>query len=76
MDNKHWAKLLVQSVYTVWFLILDMKIKNDFDDCFRGLINYAISKLYELNELKIRPNEIIYRCLVEICGFYEANESL
>ena len=71
IDESKWAKFLLESIYTVWFLVFNLKIKNGLKDYYNKVAEYAISLFEDAQNRGVKPNEIMYRNLLEalcLCG--------
>lgn len=74
MEDSKWAKFLLETMYTLWFLVFNIKLKTEFKDYYSKVTEYA-NILFENIRIKgITPNEIVYRSLIEACGYCGMND--
>ena len=48
MDETKWAKYLLESVYTVWFVLFSLKIKSDAPDYYEPIVDYSMDLLDDM----------------------------
>lgn len=74
IDENKWAKLLLESIYTIWFFVFNIKLKNGFKEYYNKVADYAVSLFEDAQNRGIKPNEIIYRNLLEVLCLCDMNE--
>lgn len=74
MDPLKWAKFLLEMMYTLWFVVLSLKLKKDFSDHYTKLTEYAHIVFENLKSKGIKPNQTIYKNLIEACSFCGMND--
>jgi len=74
MDDLKWAKFLLEMMYTLWFAVLTLKLKKDFSDYYNKLTEYANIVFENLKTKGIKPNQTIYKSLIEACSYCGMND--
>ncbi len=74
MDEYKWARHLLEMMYTLWFMIFNIKLKTDFKDYYCKITEFALILFDKLSEKGIKPNESIFQNLIEACSFCGMND--
>jgi hypothetical protein len=61
-------------MYTLWFVVFNIKLKTDYQEYYSKITEYANILFDDMTNRGIKPNEIIYRCLIEACCFCGMND--
>ena len=48
MDDIKWGKFMLENIYIIWFIIFNLRLKNDFREIFAKLIDYATKLLKDI----------------------------
>jgi len=74
MDEQTWTKYLLEMMYTLWFMVFNLKLKTDFKDHYHKITEYANMLFEKLRSKGVKPNETIYRNLIEACSYCGMND--
>ena len=69
MDDLKWAKFLLENIYFMWFLVFNIKLKQNLDDYYPKITEYACFILDDMVLKGLNPNDSIYKHLIEACGY-------
>ncbi|KAL4510582.1 hypothetical protein ABPG72_004736 [Tetrahymena utriculariae] len=76
-DEYRWAKYLYEQIYYIWFQIFILKLKQDFfSPYYTKLTDYAIFLLGQLRKKNHALTEIMYRFVIEACGYYGKDDKV
>jgi len=74
IDESKWAKFLLETIYTIWFLIFNIRIKNDYKEYFKNVCEFAIHLFEDAQSKGVKPNEIIFKSLIEALCYCDMND--
>lgn len=74
LDECKWAKLLLETIYTIWFTVFNTKLKNEFKEYYSKAAEYAIFLFEDAQNRGIKPNETMYKSLIESLCYCEMND--
>jgi len=74
IDESKWAKFLLETIYTIWFLIFNIRIKNDYKEYFKHISEFAIQLFEDAQNKGVKPNEIIFKSLIEALCYCDMND--
>jgi len=69
-----WSKYLLEMMHTLWFMVFNLKLKTDFKDYYHKITEYATVLFEKLRSKGVKPNEAVYRNLIEACTFCGMND--
>lgn len=76
-DELKWANHLFESMYYLWFAVFIVKLKQNFyTEYYVKFIDYAIFLITSLRKKNHHVSEIMYRCIIESCGYYGKDDKV
>ena len=74
MDDTKWFKTLLETMYTLWFMVFNIKLKTEFKDYYSTVTENANILFENLRIKGVKPNETIYKSLIEACSYCGMND--
>jgi pentatricopeptide repeat protein len=75
MSQGEWAKFLMDTIYKIWFIMFAPTIPR-YCECANQLIDLAVYIMDSMKKKGIKPDEEIYRKLIEACGYCGLRDKL